>query len=366
MSDKLQIIQILRGFAALLVVFAHAIDFSSQHDSNQIPFILKYGYLENFGAIGVDLFFIISGFVMTLSITRFNGRQGARQFILLRLARLAPLYWLFTIFIFELLIYGSGLTYDLLNRLFNALIFIPVFEKNYTMPLLDVGWTLSFEFTYYVILCASILNKKPIIISSFFILVMVILGVIFKSNVFIVNWFSNPIFLEFLLGSFAYTIYTRFNSVTNKKIILIGFIFSLFCFIFQLAFGFGEISESKNIVNSSLSWERFLIWGIPAFLFFIYIVDKYKIINKSFLSIFLITLGDASYSIYLTHTLAFNLINKILDFSGFTMNPGFFMLVLVVTSTIIGFVVYKILEQPFSVFFKIRLKFIKVNHSINN
>ncbi|SRR6266571_871351 len=87
----LQSIQILRAVAALLVLAGHL--------WATLAWLGKPDALPNFvaGAAGVDLFFVISGFVMVHSSEKFFGQPGGSvQFLLRRLARIVPLYWVAT------------------------------------------------------------------------------------------------------------------------------------------------------------------------------------------------------------------------------------------------------------------------------
>jgi len=78
-THRLINVQILRGVAALLVVLTHAIDASLQTSGEWA--ITRFGYFENFGAFGVDLFFVISGFVMAVSMFGKNGWAEAVHFL---------------------------------------------------------------------------------------------------------------------------------------------------------------------------------------------------------------------------------------------------------------------------------------------
>src|SRR5712664_1748823 len=90
--QQLVSIQILRAAAALLVLFAHL----------WTPFVILGAPFPNFiaGAAGVDLFFVISGFVMAYSSERFFAQPlGSARFMLRRLCRIVPLYWAMTTFV---------------------------------------------------------------------------------------------------------------------------------------------------------------------------------------------------------------------------------------------------------------------------
>ena len=85
-------IQALRAVAALLVVLLHALETWGERVDPAAPGV----NWEN-GASGVDIFFIISGFVMVISSQRLVDRPGAwRTFLQHRVIRIVPLYWLLT------------------------------------------------------------------------------------------------------------------------------------------------------------------------------------------------------------------------------------------------------------------------------
>src|SRR5262245_20527151 len=89
-------IQYLRAAAALMVVFFHAEGMAAEY--------FNIGCLPSFGAVGVDIFFIISGFIMW--VTTAPERTTASSFIVNRIVRIVPLYWLVT-----LLLYGGWLIF---------------------------------------------------------------------------------------------------------------------------------------------------------------------------------------------------------------------------------------------------------------
>jgi exopolysaccharide production protein ExoZ len=178
---RLAQIQIMRGVAAMAVVFAHAVDLAVDN-TNQFgrSYIANFLFLDNFGAIGVDFFFVISGFVMARSSHGLNGMRNTIGFLVDRITRIAPLYYLATIIkVFCILLVGGSVSPKSLT---NALIFIPLVDvTNYNFPPLSVGWTLSFEFTFYAFLSIFIFlrctNRAIQLVIALFTLVL--LGILF-------------------------------------------------------------------------------------------------------------------------------------------------------------------------------------------
>jgi exopolysaccharide production protein ExoZ len=139
-------LQYLRGVAALMVVWHHA--------QGQLPEVGKFIPFD-FGSAGVDIFFVISGFIMV--VTTSGKEAGAWPFFRRRLIRVVPLYWLLT-----LLMVGAWSVYPSLFRsltvsletLVMSLLFIPHFSLSHpehTWPLLVPGWTLNFEMYFYAL-----------------------------------------------------------------------------------------------------------------------------------------------------------------------------------------------------------------------
>jgi exopolysaccharide production protein ExoZ len=141
---RLNSIQVMRGVAALLVVFAHAVDLVQSQPQLGDSKLAGIGHLANFGAIGVDLFFIISGFVMALSVARLSGGQAARRFLRLRWIRVTPPYLIACglLICLHAVVAVPGVVPW--RAVVNAAVFVPVFDRiGYTSPVLEVGWTLS-------------------------------------------------------------------------------------------------------------------------------------------------------------------------------------------------------------------------------
>ena len=148
-------IQILRGMAALFVVFFHVSEMLLQYTDRQGIFC-RFASLWHTGAAGVDLFFIISGFVMVQSTRdKFQKNGSSSEFMLRRIIRIVPLYWLYTSVMLVLVL----LPFTLKNQVFSgwytvaSYLFIPVLNpaSGLDLPLLAPGWTLSYEMYFYLI-----------------------------------------------------------------------------------------------------------------------------------------------------------------------------------------------------------------------
>src|SRR5689334_16478116 len=138
-ADRVQSIQILRGVAALLVVCNHAIVVQANFPEAMTgPFFPAMPALRNAGAMGVDLFFVISGFVMAHSIAASHRAQTATEFLRNRAIRILPLFWLLSA-IFAFRQWSLGISLPAVS-LANNLTLLPLFDGTlYHLPVLVVG-----------------------------------------------------------------------------------------------------------------------------------------------------------------------------------------------------------------------------------
>jgi peptidoglycan/LPS O-acetylase OafA/YrhL len=300
---RLDSIQIMRAAAAGLVVFFHAVNRIKEHPNLGTSRIIGMGALDSFGAIGVDLFFIISGFVMALSVTRLSGPVTAWRFLRLRWARIAPPFLIAGGLYVCLQAFVGPPPFLSWRALANSVFFIPVVdETHYTTPVLGVGWTLSFEFTFYLGVAALVLlglSRRPEILAAFMVLAVAV-GMATDPQHFLLRWVTNPIMLEFVLGIVAYRLWEKrlLNRARLVQWVLgagaAGFL------LYQAAVGFGAFSAAQRILDGTASAERVLMWGLPLFFVFVALLPTAQgpVTAPGQCAR---RLGESSYSLYLVH-----------------------------------------------------------------
>lgn len=337
-------VQYIRAFAALSVIYIHL---------TYALFDLNYC-----GAIGVDLFFITSGFIMTNYIEKlnFNNSLSARSFFINRFKRIYPLYFILTCFFALLMIiYGGGMGI-IINYIYSIL-FIPYSYNNiYKDPILFAGWSLNFEIFFYLIICFSIyLNKKKsIIILSIILAFIGITGLFFDFNNILLDFILNDFYLEFLLGIISYYI------INNKSIkyVLINnkaFYFSISALLFFIValgkdFGYLDLGIPRDLIifnfnKIAITLSRSVIWGIPSFFLFITTVMFFH--NKTKI-IWLAYLGDISYSLYLIQVPIIYFYNSYLFYFNNTILKLLFILLTITLIFILSIFSNKFLENIFS------------------
>ena len=284
----IQGIQYLRAIAIILVLVVHSYNFilSKLQYTMEYSNFEFYTYIKQFvsiGDIGVDIFFIVSGFII-LYITK--NSQDIKSFILNRILRIIPLYWLYTtLLLLTYFIMNSQPDY---NHLLLSLLFIPTFNDNSYLPFLGPGWTLSFEIFFYIIfsIILKYFNKNSHrVIGTFFMFLIMIVFTDFKIGT-IGYFFTNPLLIEFCFGMFIAYLYMKNETIFNFKIInvVLIIIVALTMSIISLIFH-----------SEQLGYFRFIYFGIPAVLLFLGLIKikiKIRILN---------IVGDMSYTLYLAH-----------------------------------------------------------------
>ncbi len=193
----IQNIHTLRGIAALMVVLHHCLDILFRNGAISI--------YPPFGMFGVDIFFVISGFIIVVSTKEY---VSAKSFALKRIFRIVPIYWIITVSLFLLLFalnqVSTSENNPSLTELFRSLFFIPYEKANGAVtPILFVGWTLQYEFLFYLIFFQGLLLKKyidPLYFSVVAILGIALSGIFVEQDQLIAWFYSRPIILTFIGG----------------------------------------------------------------------------------------------------------------------------------------------------------------------
>lgn len=153
-------VQALRGIAAVAVVAAHISD-PAGIEKRWLPGDLNWtGPLHDPGQAGVDLFFVISGLIMVVTTRGHNGGiDCSRRFLLRRMVRIYPLYWLATAPLLVLFLTDPKMlnsSAEHLPRIPESLFLLP----QPGLPLLMVGWTLTFEMYFYAVFASVLLVPR--------------------------------------------------------------------------------------------------------------------------------------------------------------------------------------------------------------
>lgn len=319
---KLIGLQILRFVAAFAVVLFHI----------GSGYQIKWGYEGNLfaiGAAGVDIFFVISGFIIayTTDVTR-----GAWHFCRRRIVRIVPLYWILTLGVAAIaLIKPELLNSTLVNgeTLFKSLFFIPFEKVNGTIqPILFLGWTLNYEMFFYSVyaICIAAGLRMPLA-PAVLISLLVAIGSVVQVEHVAWRFYTNPIMLEFVFGIGLYAIHSRWPEIFQRQRLLLavlGLLIVLRHMLPGLPWIFANGVPAAALVAFALTWAPKHTPLIALFVLF----------------------GDASYSLYLSHPYIIEALTKFLP-----EDTGLVMQVLAgavssCLAIIVAVTLYKIIEQP--------------------
>ncbi|MEJ1936292.1 acyltransferase, partial [Nostoc sp. NIES-2111] len=272
-------IQYLRAAAALAVVIHH------------VAFQLRIP-LE-VAAAGVDVFFVISGFIM-VSMTLRADTEPLR-FLWQRIARIAPLYWIITLGIAAPAILYPQSIRDLgpdLERLVLSLLFIPhLSEHGDPYPLLIPGWTLNYEMFFYILVAAGLHLPRRIRVPTLLatLVVLVLAGALLRPEAVALQAWTSPLLLEFAAGGVLGLLWARRRlPLRTTGVLLLG----------------GGLAAFALLEILELHFEpwRFALWGVPAVMVVLGALSLEPASEPPPLKS-LGLVGDASYSIYLLHPL---------------------------------------------------------------
>lgn len=350
--EKLYSVQYLRGLAAILVVYVHAVGL--QISAGGVSFQQNFYSLNSIGNCGVDLFFVISGFIICYISSEESGVDRFKRFITKRFIRINPVFYVASLLMLICLIIWSPGEYTF-DTILKSIVILPIFDSDeFVYPLIYVGWTLSYEWTFYLFyglfIALSIVKRREIyLISIFFILFL--LGFFFPLRETHYIFITNPMFLEFCLGMMAAIAYRRIKHVNAAIPIIVGLLGIAF-FVFLIINGHGKVHEAWHINNGVYTWHRFFVFGIPSLFVFISFLFLEKRTSLHFIkSNKLALLGDASYSIYLIHPVLFFVLHYTVGKHLSIIPPDLLIILLVALSIALGIVFHKLVENRLISFF---------------
>ncbi|MDM0054330.1 acyltransferase family protein [Variovorax fucosicus] len=337
-SEQIYSLQILRAVAAASVVYAHTFT------------------APQFGSFGVDLFFVISGFVMYMIVQRPDTTPAS--FLAARVARIVPLYWAVTTMVLLVAWLAPqlmGTTVANLGDYLKSLLFIPYLRADGIMvPMLMPGWTLNYEMLFYLTILGVLCVGK---LAFFWSVSAVLLAYFFLGSLdelksldqpespdqpesqdqaksLARTFFHTTLWLEFILGMLCHAIHEKVRVWRIPKKVICAALVSFFALL--------ALFEGRA--------DRFLVAGIPSafiVLFALQLEGALKTLRASVLRA-LVHLGDASYATYLSHMFVVGVVERIL-FARTGVEKNIFTAIFTVACALAaGSLIYRLIDRPLS------------------
>ena len=274
-------IQLLRFIAALSVAFLHATDESGL----RLP--------VSFGAFGVDIFFVISGFIISY-ITFHNPAH----FWVKRLIRIVPFYWTATLGIFFVALAVPSVLHHAkadISWLLFSLLFIPHDSPHGVHPLLGLGWTLNYEMYFYAIFAvALLLSRRWAAYLSGAAIIAVLAATRFVAPSSPAEaFYGEPIVVEFIWGILVFELFRQVSWMTRPSPRGAGYVAVLV--ILALALLWLPVQEVYRIAPMRLTAGAAAAIVVAMFLV---LEKRYGIAAQNR---FVLLVGEASYVLYLIH-----------------------------------------------------------------
>jgi exopolysaccharide production protein ExoZ len=318
---KLNSLRILRAVAATTVIVHHV--------------MITNG--TAFGAFRVDIFFVLSGFVIALALS--PGTMTLREFAVSRVARVVPLYWLMTFVVF----FGAIVRPDLFNsttanvgELLKSLFFIPYTkESGQLFPMLFVGWTLNYEILFYVVTALALLlmRERRFAFIAVALATLYAVAAVAHSSHAIGRFLAENRLLEFPLGIATWYAWQR-GARVPAALALPGAV----AMYLLMTYAEWALPGSSPLVRN----------GLPSFCLVLCALSLEESIRDNRATRALIYIGDASYATYLSHPFVVESMRKLLPkiVHGFNIRAPLGAVLAVICATCVGCLFYRFVDRP--------------------
>jgi exopolysaccharide production protein ExoZ len=308
-------LQVLRFIAALMVVYVHSaqVAFVSTGSIGFIPHSLAV-----MGRAGVDIFFVLSGVVISITARDMTPSQFAWR----RLRRILPIYWVACI---GPILIASKTGLDWRGVLATVLLW-PATEVM-REPYLPVAWTLTFEMLFYLSVVLVLIDQRWF----HALLGLYALAFLLRPCGPVFQILGNPLVLEFLFGVVIAKLPMWRGAVVG---IPVGLMALSITGILRIAPAGGTL----EFLTGEENLQRVFVYGLPSALI-VYGTIQIKVREGLWTY-----LGEMSYSLYLFHPLVVSLLLRL--WTAFPIQPDLIVAVTVIASTAISWRVHEMVEKP--------------------
>lgn len=301
----------LRGIAVLLVVLFHVFLYNTAALGDHAETVMRFAV---FGQTGVDLFFVLSGFLITrILLSSRNQKNQIKNFYIRRFLRIFPLYYLFLILIFYILP-QLGLLKDDVNLIQKLSYFFYFQGIRYTWFNDFSGpmhfWSLAVEEHFYLFwpFIVSLLSFRNLVFTS---IILIIISVLFryflKTNGYSDFYFTICRLDSLALGAIISMIEVK--NISSEKVRKVAiFLFLITTLMISCLFISKHIFHSSDLIASL----KFTLIGMFYFSIILYLLNSNKSIIGSIINLGVFSFcGKISYGIYVYHPLCLTLFKQL-------------------------------------------------------
>ena len=321
-GEKLEGLQALRALAALAVVVFHA----GRYVAGGLP-----EAAWRWGEFGVDVFFVVSGFVMMVAVPR---GAGWREFARRRAIRILPMYWLATLSMAVLVLAAPQLFVAALvtpAHFVLSLLLVPHYSPaapGEVVPLLVPGWTLSYELYFYLVFALFLRAGDGLRVAgaTAVLLALFLLGRVLPPSAGS-EFLGQPLVFEFAFGLAAGAAWRRGWRCPPR-----------------LAWPLAALAAALLVATATPAWRvptagvagLAMVWALTS------------VGMRGRIGAMLVALGDASYSLYLLHPFVVGAVWVAWQRIGMTGTPGAlgFTAVCLVSAAATGWLAWRLVEAP--------------------
>lgn len=338
-SSVIKNLQILRFVAAFMVLIDHL-----QYEIASRSFIDANRFHPThtlFWAGGVDIFFVISGFIMfTIGKDRFGAKGASWHFFARRLVRVVPVYWIFNILmLISLLLFSHRINHNNVSwvDVVTSFLFIPHHNSfGAYSPIITLGWTLNFEMFFYVLFALALLFRRVLgmILLGLALIGAAVLGMLKVPLPSPLDFWCNSIVLEFLFGiglAWLYAKGYRMGALQGWSLVLLGF---------------ALVATAKAYGLDVTRLDMRALWmGLPALLICAGLVLSEKPGPGNWLARLFVFGGNISFAIYLSHPFSMNATAMVFD-KLHLHDPYLYLALCLPAILVAAALVYLLLEKP--------------------
>lgn len=217
MRSKIESLQVMRGVAALSIVYYHT----------------EYGFWHN-ANWGIDFFLILSAFLLTYTTNESNN--DSKRYWVNKLTKIVPLYWLTTLLVSVIVVIKPEVFRSSIlsaETLIKSLFFIPCYcQGGRIYPIYSIGWTLNYEIFFYLIFFMSmrIWYKHRNMLCLAILLALTLIGLVYTGGNAMILFWTDLRMLDFVSGILLAVEWKRLESACdmrlyNKRIFWVGGVF---------------------------------------------------------------------------------------------------------------------------------------------